>query len=373
MPPRIETPLLAARRRAAAPALIAAALLATGLAACHSSSACKPGGDGSYVNQPYARLSDYCLFEISDAGVTPAPGVLPYDLNTPLFSDYAVKQRTIWMPKGASAQYDPTNVLEFPDGTLITKTFGMPDDLRKSAPLVHWVETRLQMKVSGQWKLYDYLWNDAQDDATLDTTGNVFITHLIDFDGGALTADYLVPSPTQCLLCHESAGTPTPIGPKARELNKDYAYIDGGANQLERWTQVGFLTGAPDASEAPRLAVWNDPGTGTLDQRARAYLEINCAHCHNPDGAAADGGLVLWASESDLSQVGYCKVSASNMAPAGYPYDIVPGDPAHSFLALRVATTEGGLMMPPVGRSLEDEAGAQLVSDWIQSLDGGCP
>ncbi len=304
MPPRIATQPLASRPRAAAPALIAAALFAAGVAACHSTAACKPGGDGSYVNQPYARLSEYCLFELSDAGVTPAPGVLPYDLNTPLFTDYAVKQRTVWMPKGTSAQYDPTNVLEFPDGTLITKTFGMPDDLRKSTPFVHWIETRLQMKYLGQWKLYDYLWNDAQDDAALDTSGNVFITHLIDFDGGALTSDYLVPSPTQCLLCHEADGSPTPESAEGARTQQGLCLSDGGANQLERWTQVGFLTGAPDAGEAPRLAVWNDPSTGTLDQRARASIEINCAHCHNPDGAAADGGLVLWASEGDLSRSG---------------------------------------------------------------------
>jgi len=351
------------------------ALLSLGaLAGCHAKSEpCKPGGDGSYTQAPYSTLAEYCMVELTDGGIAALPGVMPYDLNTPLFTDYAVKTRTVWMPAGQPANYSADGVLDFPDGTVITKSFGMRDDLRKAVPIVHWMETRVLIKAAGAWQPYTYRWNDAQTEATLDNAGAVVLVPLIGEDGGSLTSDYLVPTPAQCLLCHANDSVASPIGPKARQLNKDYAYADGGANQLERWTQAGFLSGAPDAGDAPRLAVWNDPTTGTLEQRARAYLEGNCAHCHNPDGAASDGGLVLWASETDPAQVGICKAPFANSISAGYTADIMPGSPEQSFLLYRLASTEGGVMMPPVSRSLTDEEGVALVSSWIASLDGGCP
>ena len=352
--------------------------LGLALAACASTPAgtgsgrCKPGGDGGYLAGPYPTLSDYCLVGMTDAGIQPLPGVLPYDLNTPLFSDYAVKLRTIWMPPGTSATYDPVAVFAFPDGAIITKSFGLPDDLRKASPIVHWIETRVLIKAAGAWTAHTYTWNDAQTEATLNTAGEVLPTPIIDYDGGTETSDYLVPTPTQCLLCHTNGGSTSPIGPKARQLNRTYADLDGGLNELIAWTEAGFLSGAPDPADAPRLAVWDDPTTGTLEERARAYLEGNCAHCHSAEGTAGDGGLFLFADETDPSEYGVCKEPAASPATAGYSYDIVPGSPQESFLWERLSTTAPGVIMPPLSRSLDDVVGIALVGDWITSLDGGC-
>ncbi len=361
-------------RRHSIPALI---LAAAALAACGSSQPCSPGGDGSYKTAPYQTVSEYCLVAMTDAGIQPLPGVLPYDLNTPLFSDYAVKVRTVWMPPGTSATYaddssDPSAMMAFPDGTLISKSFGMRDDLRKTDPQIRWIETRILMLVSGTWQGYTYVWNDAQTEATLLSSGTQQMISFINLDGGTETANYLVPAQNQCKECHGS-NPMAPIGPKARQLNKDYAYADGGENQLVRWTEAGFLTGAPDPSLVSALPVWNDPTTGNTEQRARAYLEANCAHCHNPSGFAANTGLVLWASESDPTSYGVCKLPvAAGPATGGLPYDIVPGQPDQSILLHRISLTTTGLM-PPLGRSVVDAEGTALVSDWISGLTGSCP
>ena len=134
-----------------------------------------------------------------------------------------------------------------------------------------------------------------------------------------------------------------PIGPKARHLNRDFAYADGKENQLAHWSRLGVLAGAPAPEQAPRLAVWDDPKTGTLDARARAWLEINCAHCHNPEGPARNSGLDLLASQQNPTSFGVMKPPvAAGIGSGGLPYDIVPGKPDQSILAFRIASTHPG-------------------------------
>jgi uncharacterized repeat protein (TIGR03806 family) len=336
--------------------------------------ACTVGGDGSYVTTPFQTLSEYCLAAIVDDAIVFAPGVVPYDLNTPLFSDYAIKVRGVWLPPGRHATYDPTLAFTFPKGTILTKSFGFADDMRKANPVVAWVETRLLINTgSDGWETYTYIWDSAGKVATLSYSGEVRPTSWIDADGGVVDASYLVPSFGQCKECHNLSGEVTPIGPKARELNKLFAYATGDENELAHWARVGILDGAPDAAAAPVLPVWNDPTTGTVDQRARAYLEANCAHCHNADGFAASTGLFLYASETDPTTYGICKPPvAAGPATGGDSYDIVPEEPDASVMAYRLASTTPGIMMPLIGRSVVDVQGLALIEGWISGIDGGC-
>jgi uncharacterized repeat protein (TIGR03806 family) len=341
---------------------------------------CKVGGDGTYVTSPFNMLSQYCLAAIVNDAIVFAPDVVPYDLNTPLFSDYAIKTRGVWMPPGEHANYDPTLAFTFPKGAILTKSFGFADDMRKTNPIVTWVETRLLISTGesadggSPWQAYTYIWDSAGKDATLSYSGEVRPTTWIDGDGGTVTAQYLVPSFGQCKECHSLSGVTTPIGPKARELNKTFDYPDASENELTHWGNVGILTGAPAPDAAPRLPVWNDPTTGTEAERARAYLEANCAHCHNADGFASTSGLFLLASEMDPTTYGICKPPvAAGPATGGNSYDIVPGAPDASIMTYRLASTEPGIAMPLIGRSVVDVAGLALIEGWIGSLDGGCP
>jgi uncharacterized repeat protein (TIGR03806 family) len=252
---------------------------------------------------------------------------------------------------------------------MLIKTFAMPNDQSDPAKDRRLVETRLLIHKPNGWVGLPYVWNDEQTEATLrvaGTTREVSWTHL---DGKERSIRYIVPNVNQCMGCHENNKIMQPIGPTARSLNRSFAYAEGTDNQLAHWTRAGLLEGAPLAETAPRMPVWNDPATGTLEQRARAYLEMNCAHCHNPAGAARTSGLDLRMVQSDPAKSGVWKTPiAAGRGSGGRWYDIVPGKPDASILAYRMESTETGVLMPELGRRLVDAEGLALVRAWITSL-----
>lgn len=335
--------------------------------------AAKKAGDTAVnvklTGNPPKLLSEYRFFVGNLADQKPNEGVVPYDLNTPLFSDYAAKYRFVWMPKGKSAKYEAEDVFDFPVGAVLIKTFAFLHDLRDASKGQRIIETRLLVHRPKGWDALVYVWNEAQTDATLNvagTTRDVTWTHT---DGRTRSSNYIVPNVNQCKGCHVLDKAFVPIGPKARNLNKTYAYDSGIANQLDYWAQAGYLEGTPSPSAAPKLAVWNDPSTGTVDDRARAWLEINCAHCHNPKGPANTSGLDLRFSQRDPIKWGVMKTPvAAGRGSGGRSYDIVPGKPDESILTFRLESTEPGIMMPELPRRLVDEESLPLIREWITSL-----
>ena len=353
--------------------LAAAASLAEG---CSSSSApCTPGAAGVDTGGAFpSSLSAYCQVDIQNAQVTPSAGVTPYDLNTQLFSDYAVKYRTVWMPSGASAPYQTTGTFDFPVGTVLTKSFGWPADFRVAGAPVKWVETRVYVHAASGWKGSAYIWDDAQQTATVSAGGEIDDISFIDTSGQSLTAHYLVPSQAQCAKCHANDGSPVPLGPRVDQINRDFAYSTGTENELAHWTKLGLVKGAPAPAQAPVMPVWNDPTTGTTEARARAYLQANCSYCHDGNGEARTTGLVLLDTNTDTTSLGACKSPiAAGKAAAGQQYDIVPGQPGQSILIYRVTSILPSIAMPEIGRSLEHVEGVQLLSDWVTGMTGSCP
>ena len=341
-----------------------------------------PGVDGSYLTTLYPTLEQYGMVSIKASAVVPADGVVPYELNTALFSDYAVKYRTVWLPKGAApAPYNANDALDFPVGTIVTKSFGFKDDLRSAAPTVKWVETRVFVRQPAGWKGVSYAWNDVQTSAAINYGGGAVPVNWTDEAGAKVSLDYVVPNGNQCTQCHSRRDTvantdvTTLIGLKIRNLNREHAYPSGSENQLAYWISAGLVAGAPaDPSTAPKLAAAFDPASGTVEQRARAYLEVNCAHCHSETGFARTTGLYLTASETRSSALGVCKFPvAVGEGTGGFIFDVVPGDPDHSILPFRLASTRASEMMPQIGRGVADKAGLQLVRDWVTGLKGNAP
>lgn len=342
-----------------------------------------------------AKLSDWHVVEVHDGKLELNQGVVPYDLNTPLFTDYAHKLRTIWMSKGESAKYQPVDTLDFPVGTVISKTFYYPraadgtftDVLRTDdyshdfagqgldLSRVHLVETRILARRKDGWVAFPYVWNDAQTEATLQRTGAVEPLTLVAADGSREDFNYVVPDESQCASCHAQDWVSRqvhPIGPKARHINKDYAYADGTQNQLEHLVKVGYLSGLPAMAEVPRDAVWNDPKT-PLDARARTYLDINCGHCHNIHGAANTTGLSLIYGTPEDRHLGICKPpTAAGRGTGDHLFDIVPGQPDDSIIPYRLSSTEPGVMMPELGRSTVHREGLALIRAWIAAQSGSC-
>jgi uncharacterized repeat protein (TIGR03806 family) len=284
---------------------------------------------------------------------------VPYDVNTPLFSDYTAKARFVWMPKGTSARYDAVNAFEFPTGAILAKTFSFSGRI---------IETRLLVKTRKGWVGAPYVWNEQQTDATLEIAPDP-----VQVEWNRMSIRYNIPDTNQCKACHDRSKTTVPIGPTARQLNRRLTYATGPENQLVYWTRIGYLTGAPLPDQAPRNAVWDDASTGTLEERARAYLDANCAHCHNPQGGADNTGLYLTAGQSDPLRLGFCKVPVAAGHGAGdLRFDLVHGNPDESILVRRLNSVEPKVMMPELGRSTIHREGVALIREWVASLRGDC-
>lgn len=353
-----------------------AALAAWGSACGSSSAPCTPGAAGVDTGGAFPDTVDaFCQVGLTSGQVVPKSGVTPYDLNTPLFSDYAAKYRTVWMPPGASAPYQTTGTLDLPVGTVLTKSFGFPADFRPSGAPVKWVETRVYVHTKSGWKGVSYTWDDAQQTASVAYGGEIVDLSFTDTTGHTQSPHYLVPSQAECPKCHANDGAPTPLGPRVDQLNRTFAYSTGRDNELAHWAHAGLLKGAPSStSSSPALPVWSDPSTGTVEQRARAYLQANCSYCHDGQGEARTTGLVLLDTETTPMTYGVCKPPiAAGKAAQGQQYDIVPGHPEQSILVYRMTSTAPSIAMPEIGRSLEHVEGVQLVSDWIASMTGSCP
>jgi len=322
-------------------------------------------GVRSRLEEPYPqKLSTWRLFTGKPAELHPNQGVVPYDLNTTLFTDYAAKKRFVWMPPGQAAVYKPDDTFEFPEGAILAKTFSYADRI---------IETRLLVHAHSGWVALPYVWNAAQTDAVLDVNADP-----VNIEWQGTKIHYAIPNSNQCRECHDQSKATGPIGPKARHLNRDQDYPEGRFNQLEYWTRIGYLKGAPDVSKIARQPVWNDPSTGSLDARARAYLEVNCAHCHSPNGSASNTGLYLTDLPTDAMRMGFCKTPVSaGRASAGLLFDAVEGHPEESILLHRMESDEPKVMMPEIGRTLVHREGAALIRQWLSSmtlasLAGGC-
>lgn len=315
------------------------------------------------------NLSEYGFFEGNPADQFPADGVMPYALNTPLFSDYAEKLRFVKIPGGKAAGYREREVMDFPVGTVLIKTFYYPEDMRKPEKGRRLLETRLLMHAEDGWHALPYVWNAEQTDATLEVTGGIKEVRWKHTDGKKRQLEYSVPNINQCKGCHVKNQVIKPIGPTARQLNGDFPYPEGEANQLQHWAATQRLNGLPEADAIPRLPVWNDPSSGTLSERARAYLDINCAHCHNAQAPANTSGLLLDYYQQDSTALGMFKPPvAAGRGSGSRQYDILPGHPKESILWYRMSSTDPGEMMPELGRKLVHEEGLALVEAWIKTL-----
>ncbi|RKH56053.1 SO2930 family diheme c-type cytochrome [Corallococcus llansteffanensis] len=321
-------------------------------------------------------LSGFGLFTgtPADGGLVPVEGNVPYTLSTALFSDYAVKSRTLYIPPGGVAHYQPKDALDLPVGTLITKTFAFPADLRKPDQDVRLIETRVLVRQPTGWQAWPYVWNAAQTEADQVAGGDSTTVAFIDLEGKSRSFEYSVPSKNQCLICHhlqDEAGVQVmhPIGVKARYLHHPNTYGGVERDQLEYLASLGKLDGLPPAAELPKAPDAFDPSASDLSTRARTYLDINCAHCHNPKGTAGiTSRLFLNIDNADLFTLGECKRPGSAGSGVGGTFDIVPGNHAESILWYRMHTEESGKMMPQIGRVVHHAEGSKLIADWIDSL-----
>lgn len=280
----------------------------------------------------------------------PASGVLPFDVNSPLWSDGAAKERFLALPDGKQIHIEANGDWTLPIGSVLIKTFRVGGKL---------VETRFMVRhTDGDWSGYTYEWLDDQTDARLLDSAKVKQVG---------TQQWHYPSRAQCLACHtEAAGRS--LGPETAQLNKSITYPQTGrmANQLATLNRIGMfdvqLTQAPEF-----LASLPNPASTSqsLDLRARAYLHANCAMCHQPGGPGR--GPEDFRFNTPVASMGAIGVlpTQTDFGVEGAKL-ITPGRPDLSVVSLRIHMQEAG-RMPPLGRTLVDEAGVALIDKWIRS------
>ncbi len=323
-------------------------------------------------------LSDYGLFSgpPNDPTYVNSPGLL-YKLNSALFTDHAQKYRYIFLPQDSRMGFHPQDTFDFPEGSVLVKVFALPNSVnidetvKPTTQEERLVEVRLQIKRKQGWVLLPYVWHPDSQDAYLHLAGKT-VSHTytnINDDSHSVPSqqfNYEIPSASRCQLCHQHDNTFSPIGPKARHLNRTLFYQGQSHAQLQLWQSLGMIEGVPqDLSQLDTAPNWQD-STASLKDRAKAYLDINCAHCHSDHGSAALSGLRLeyWRKDVDYLH-GVCN---SSHGWRGGGFDIWPGEGAASSIPRRMNMTQAKDRMPPVGRTLIDSHAVKLIEQWIDEM-----
>ncbi|WP_250433527.1 Ig-like domain-containing protein [Hanstruepera flava] len=318
---------------------------------------------------PYDTLSEYNFFEGDLKDLNPVYGVIPYDINSALFTDYAHKKRFVWIPSGVKAVYENDySPLDFPVGTIIIKSFYYDNVLPSGNTKI--IETRLMYKLEDQWEFAKYVWNDDLTEAFFTNEGSFVSFDWIDDNNETKSVNYRVPSRQECFTCHNKFGEPIPIGPKPQNLNKNYDYTEGTKNQLDKWAEFGYLDeDYPDNIDT--TVAWDDESQ-PLDLRVRSYIDINCAHCHSEQSYCEYRPMrFAFNSNDDLTNMGVCVEPDTNIGNE-YPFIMNPGDADASVVMFRISSIEEQYRMPLLGRTLQHTEGVELVREWMNSLTDRC-
>ena len=312
------------------------------------------------------KLSEFNFFMDNSAQV-PHDKVVPYELISTLFSDYSYKQRWVYVPTNQKATfYKESSVFDFPVGSALIKTFYYPIDERDLSQGMNLLETRLLLRKEDGWEAVSYAWNDEQNEAFKKIAGKTINVSWTNFLGEEEDVRYRVPNVNQCKECHAADDMITPIGPKARNINKDFNYEEGEFNQLDYWMTKQIIDSYPLELVSP--VDWSDESQN-INDRVRSYLDVNCGHCHSPTGNANSTGLYLHLDETRDIHLGiYKKPVATGRGSGGLKYSIVPGKPEESILLHRMISLDPGVMMPESGRALSHNEAVEMVREWILLL-----
>ena len=312
------------------------------------------------------KLSEFLFFQDPSAQI-PSEGVIPYELISSLFSDYSYKQRWVYVPMGKKANFVKDEVFDFPIGSALIKTFYYPVDERDATLGKRLMETRLLLRKSDGWDAVSYAWNETQDEAFIKKAGKTILNDWIDFNGKNRSVRYRVPNKNQCKECHAKNDLITPIGPKARNLDKVFDYPNESINQLTKWMKVEYIDKIDVELNVP--VNWEDEHL-SLDARVKSYLDINCGHCHSSTGNANSTGLYLDLTENRPVHRGiFKKPVATGRGSGGYQYSISPGNSGESIMLYRMISIDPGVMMPESGRSLSHNEAIDMIREWIDKME----
>lgn len=296
-------------------------------------------------------------------GSSLAPDLVPYLVASSLWSDDLLKNRYMVVPPGERVLVRDDGTWLFPEGSMLIKTFvlearpGEPDSRRP-------IETRFMVRRNGVWEFHSYRWTDDKRDALL-LTDDETVTLQVDGPDGTFEFEWTFPDTIGCRNCHGFAGG-RPLGPITTQMHRQVRYGDGEPqSQLAALLELDLLEfdagTPPNLASLPALADPRDPDA-SLDDRARAYFQANCAHCHRPAWMRPD-----LRADTPLAETGLCELVEFPSPWVDGDVRVLPGAPEQSNLWLRMGTRGEG-QMPPLGTELVDPLGHALIGEWIAGL-----
>lgn len=289
------------------------------------------------------NLTAYDIYQGELQDLVPTNDYHLLELNSPLFSNYSEKQRLVKLPVGTQILENGNGIPIFPEGTILVKTFYYFHDERDESLGKQVIETRLLIKKEGLWNVATYIWNDAQTEATLTLNGFDKQVRWTDASGTDQVIDYHFPDQNECVACHQQNAEVFPIGPSLRNLNIEVTRDNFTTNQLAHLQYVGLMNDF-DVAQVEEIPDYKNEALA-LSARGRAYLDMNCAHCHNP---------AAWSKSADRNFDLRFETSLGDSRIVNKKDEII-----------RVIQ-EGE--MPYLGTTVIDKEGVDLLVQYLRSL-----
>ncbi|MBA4019406.1 MAG: hypothetical protein C0483_19750 [Pirellula sp.] len=337
--------------------------------------------DATAIRRDFPKtLTDTGLFTSVEKN-EPAPGLIPYELNIPFWSDYAEKDRYLALPKAGEVEFKENEAWTFPVGTVLVKTFWMHQD-RTTMKDARRLETRLLVLSNEGWNGYTYVYDDDEKEARL-IDDSVVKSLEIKTLSGPLSQTYYFPSRTDCLTCHTKQHGFV-LGLETAQLNRVEKYDGESENQLTLFNNLGIfkkpIRSAPD--ELDRFPDWgygnfnrdgedssrgpNKEPHGDVATLARAWLDVNCSMCHLPDGIAPMKRDFRF--ETPLEKMNAIdQPIGQKRRRLDHARIVAPGDPLNSELLARVGL-RGPYQMPPLATHYVDPHAYEILRRWISNL-----
>ena len=288
-------------------------------------------------------LSSYKIFEGTPSNLSPSEGFELLELSSVLFTDYSHKQRLVKIPTGAQITKSSDETIDFPNGTILTKTFFYYNDERDTTLGKRVIETRLEIKENNIWNVATYIWNENQTDAILELNGLDTPISWIDRNGISRSILYHVPTENECMTCHQSNSKMTPLGPTLLNLNRNIDRNGNILNQITQLQNLGLLNQF-SVHQIGQMVDYNDLNA-SLENRGRAYLAMNCAHCHNPNGWEG-------ATEREFD----------------FRYETPLNEAGIRYEEEKIKSALQDREMPLIGTTILDDEGIELLIDFLDNL-----
>ena len=310
---------------------------------------------------PPATLADTGAFSDLQT-LTPNPGIVPYDINVPFWSDGAIKSRWFSIPDPeGKIRAQGNGHWEFPEGTVFIKHFDL--ELVKGDPSSRRrVETRFLVRSGDGVYGATYRWNDAQNNATLVDAQGATQTFTVIDNGAARQQTWQFPSRNDCLTCHNPVAGHV-LGMTGPQMNRNFDYGNFTANQIQALSKAGYFAGG---AATGRKLVSPENRKASLESRVRSYLAANCSQCHQPGGF----GRAPWDARITTPTARAGIINGVLNDTMGDPANrvVAPKSPEHSMILQRISTTDSRYRMPPIASSVVDTEAVSLITEWINSM-----